>query len=51
MNDILYIWLEDQWKISNHAKYQKYFKEWVVNITESQIRGFEKARTADYIQH
>ena len=35
-------WLRYQWKISNHAKYQRYFDEWVKNILPSQIDGFEK---------
>lgn len=34
-------WLRHQWKISNHAKYQHYFEEWLSNITEGQINGFE----------
>lgn len=35
-------WLRYQWKISNHSKYQHYFEEWLSNITQSQIKGFEK---------
>jgi hypothetical protein len=50
-NKILYDWLEQEWKISNHKKYKKYFNEWVENITPGQVKGFNKMRTADYIQH
>lgn len=35
-------WLRRQWKISNHAKYQHLFEEWIANILPSQIEGFEK---------
>ena len=44
INKELYDWLEYQWKRSNHAKYRQHFKEWVENITEAQINGFEKMR-------
>ena len=40
MNDELYKYLEKSWRYGNHKKYQKYFKEWVNNITESQIEYF-----------
>ena len=45
MNNVLYNWLENEWKLSNHAKYQHYFKQWITNITDSQIDGFEHMRT------
>ena len=32
----LYKYLEDNWKLNNSPKYQKYFKEWVGNLTENQ---------------
>lgn len=51
MNKILYNQLEFEWRESNHTKYQHYFKEWVKNLTDGQIKGFEKLRTADYIKH
>jgi len=51
MNKTLYEWLKSEWKISNHPKYQKYFEEWVKNLTDDQISGFEKMRNADNIQH
>jgi len=41
-NRALYNWLEYQWRMSNHSKYQHLFKEWVKNITQNQIEGFEK---------
>lgn len=35
---------------STIPKYHKYFKEWVENITEDQIFGFERMMNADYKQ-
>lgn len=35
-------WLRQQWKISNHPKYQHYFGEWINNITQNQVDSFEK---------
>ena len=40
MNKIIYGWLERQWRVSNHPKYQHLFEEWISNITETQIEGF-----------
>jgi hypothetical protein len=37
INDILYKYLQDEWKRNNSSKYQKYFEEWVNNLTENQI--------------
>jgi len=37
MNDRLYKYLQDEWKRNNLPKYQKYFEEWVNNLTENQI--------------
>ena len=48
MNEELYNWLEKMFMYSNIQKYRKYFKEWVDNITESQIIGFERMKKADY---
>ena len=42
MTDKLYNWLEYEWRKSNHTKYQHLFKEWIENLTFSQIKGFEK---------
>lgn len=41
-NPQLYDWLQFHWKRDNHNKYQKYFVEWIANITENQILGFTK---------
>lgn len=49
-NKALYNWLELQWRLSNHEKYQHYFKEWIANITNSQINGYEKQRTTELTQ-
>ena len=35
-------WLRHQWRISNLSKYQHYFEIWVDNLTDDQIKGFEK---------
>lgn len=43
MNEQLYNWLENEWRCSNHVKYQKYFKDWIKNLTKDQIFGFQKA--------
>lgn len=51
MNKELYNWLKYEWLISNHTKYQKYFEEWVKNLTNSQIEGFNKMKNSDYINH
>jgi len=47
-NRVLYNWLEENWRISNHVKYQHLFKEWVDNLTDTQINGFEKMRNSNY---
>jgi hypothetical protein len=47
MNKLLYNWLKYQWKINNSNKYQKYFEEWISNLTENQILGFNKMRKKD----
>lgn len=41
MNDVLYDYLKDQWERNNIPKYQKYFKEWVDNLTDIQIYYYE----------
>ena len=35
-------YLQLEWKYNNHNKYQKYFEQWFVNLTPSQIISFEK---------
>ena len=42
MNDQLYSYLKYQWKICNNPKYQKYFDEWVINLTDNQIFYYNK---------
>lgn len=37
MDGELYLYLENQWKENNTSKYQKYFKQWVKNLTDNQI--------------
>lgn len=37
-------WLENEFKKSNHKKYRKYCQEWISNLTENQIEGFERQR-------
>ena len=38
----LYDWLQFRWRNDNHTKYHKYFDDWVNNVTEDQIDGFNK---------
>ena len=38
----LYNWLESRWRYDNHNKYQHLFSEWIMNITEGQIIGYNK---------
>lgn len=35
-------YLKKEWKYNNHNKYQKYFDEWVKNLTNNQIYHFRK---------
>ena len=49
MSELLYRWLSDEWKNSNHPKYYMYFKVWIDNLTNDQINGFDKMRTSDFI--
>lgn len=51
MNEQVYNWLKYWWFKSNISKYHKYFKEWVDNLTPTQIEGFEHNMKADYINH
>ena len=44
VNNILKEWLRVEFYKSNIPKYAKYFDEWVNNITENQIDGFEQQR-------
>jgi len=44
----IYNWLKSEWKNCNHVKYQKYFEQWVNNLTDDQIKGFDKMMKANY---
>lgn len=38
----LYEYLKNEWKENNLPKYQKYFEEWVNNLTDIQIYYYNK---------
>lgn len=40
----VYEWLKNEWRRSNHSKYQHYFEEWFQNITQSQVDGFAQQK-------
>lgn len=42
MTGKLYEYLKKEWKYNNHKKYQKYFEQWVTNLTDSQIFIYKK---------
>ena len=42
--DITIEWLRFEFYKCNHAKYRKYADEWLNNLTDAQIEGFEKQR-------
>lgn len=46
MDQELYSWLDKEFRASNHTKYHKYCKEWLDNITSSQIEVFNKQMIA-----
>jgi hypothetical protein len=50
MNEELYTYLESMFIRSNIPKYRKYFKEWIDNVTEEQLVGFERMMNANYKQ-
>lgn len=37
-------WLRLEFNKCNHAKYRKYDDEWLNNLTDAQIEGFERQR-------
>lgn len=55
INTVLFDYLRDRFYRNNHAKYRKYFDEWISNITENQLFYFEKERISiknqEKIQH
>lgn len=44
INTVTIEWLEKEFNLCNHKKYHKYCQEWISNLTENQIEGFEKQR-------
>lgn len=40
----MYTYLQQSFYRNNHAKYRKYFEEWVRNVTEEQLMYFEKEK-------
>lgn len=42
--DIIKLWLQQEFYKCNHPKYKKYFDEWIANVTQNQLDGFEKQR-------
>ena len=44
MNTVLKEWLRVEFNNSNLSKYRKYFEEWISNLTDNQIIGFEEQR-------
>lgn len=50
MTIVLKNWLKDEWVKNNHPKYQKYFDEWLKNLTFNQIMGFDKMRQSFYLK-
>lgn len=42
-------YLKERWRVNNHKKYQKYFDEWVRNLTQDQILNFK--REMDHIRN
>lgn len=33
-------YLQNEWRRCNHARYQKYFEEWYINLTPQQIEFY-----------
>lgn len=46
MDTELYNWLQKSFYYSNHAKYRKYFEEWISNITPDQVEGYRNQMNA-----
>lgn len=55
MTKELHDWLEKEFYFNNHKKYHKYFKLWIDNLTNDQIKGFQDLMigviTKSKIQH
>ena len=44
INETLFSYLRERFYKNNHAKYRKYFDEWINNVTKSQLYYFEIER-------
>lgn len=44
MTQEMYIYLQQRFYRNNHAKYRKYFEEWIANVTDTQLMYFEKEK-------
>lgn len=42
MSEELYKWLQEEFRRSNVPKYRHFFSDWVSNLVQSQIDGFNK---------
>ena len=42
MNNILQNYLEWRFRVNNHTKYLKYYKQWIAALQASQLQYFEK---------
>jgi hypothetical protein len=42
MKKDIYTYLQYEWRMRNHVKYQHYFETWFENITDNQIYYFRK---------
>lgn len=40
MNSELIEYLLHEWRLNNHVKYLKYFKDWIGCLTEQQIQWY-----------
>ena len=37
-------WLQERWRLDNHAKYQQYFEPWFKNLLHPQLVYFSKQK-------
>jgi len=42
MSEKLYEWLRKEFYSSNLPKYKHLFEEWISNLTNDQVQGFQK---------
>ena len=50
MEKELYNWLEIHFYKDNIKKYHKYFKEWILNLTDNQIIGLKEQMIGEITQ-